>query len=176
MEKRAGAESSAAALHNKKIKKIAGKRSTGRGRALGTGAGGTRWRRCARAAGSGPFLGAGIAIGVPAATLELKRAHGHDFLNRPFTFGTITQRCIRHTLLHLKHLGTGVTFVLIQWHFSTPFQTYILFPDSGPKNREPLQPEVYLPVSLYSRRESNNLTPLTSSVNQHIRSICCRLH
>jgi hypothetical protein len=117
-----------------RLKKYRSERLTGRCRTLGAAAGWAgRGRRTGGggrrrgSAGAGVLAGAGIAIGVPAATLELKRAHGHDLPHRPITFGTLDQRRVRHPLLYLKHLSATVTLILIYRHCSTPSLTHICF-------------------------------------------------
>lgn len=141
--------------------------SARRRRRFATPAGRARWRRGAGTGtlGSRIFAGAGIAIGIPAAALELKRTHGHHLFQLAFTFGAIRQWRIGHPLLHLEHLPATVTLILIDRHFFSPSLTYIL-PDTGP---EPLD-------SLSVRSLSSCFSVLARRQNQcNATDLICQL-
>jgi len=74
----------------------------------------------------GTITGARITVGIPSATFELERTHGHQFFHRGLTFRTIGERFIGNFLLDFKDLVTLLTLVLIHWHFHSPIALQII--------------------------------------------------
>jgi len=97
-----------------------------------------------------------IAIGIPAAALQLEGRHGHQFLHVPVTLGAHRHRGIRDLLLHLENLTTAFTFVLINRHDTAPYN----YPCCS--SRKQLHSFVYFPEA--------TIIPENSSVNMTFSS------
>lgn len=93
---------------------------------MGAGAGTALagWSSCRRALCSAAFsrLGMGIAIRIPAAAFEHKRACGNKLAHRMTAVRASAQGCLGDRLLHFKDLVALLAFVLVDGHGSTPLE------------------------------------------------------